>query len=70
MSKNILLILFIISWFITIVFCCIGIYNVIGTSLLSNIIVLILWILNGYIYIRAYTAVIDDHSNEHNKKQP
>ena len=68
--ENILLALFIINWIITIVLGYIGIYNTIGNSTLGTIIGLTFWIINGYIHMRAYSAVIDDYNEKNKKKQP
>ena len=67
--ENIIGILFLISWFITITFGCIGIYNILGDSIFANIIGMAFWVINGYMHMRAYSAVIDDYNEKNNKKQ-
>lgn len=69
--EKILLVLFFISWLVTVIFGYIGIFKVLPDSnLLAQIIGFVFWIINGYMHIRAYIAVIDDYNNKQNKKQP
>lgn len=69
--ENIILGLFIINYFFTVVIGYIGLFKIFNTtSLLAQLLGFIFWISNGYIHLRAYTAVIEDHNNKHNKKQP
>ena len=69
--ENILLALFFINWLITVILGYIGIFKILPDSnFLAQILGFAFWIINGYMHLRAYSAVIEDFNNRQNKKQP
>lgn len=69
--ENIILILFIISFFFTVVIGYVGLYKIFDySSFFANILGFIFWVSDGYIHLRAYNAIIEDYENRKDKKQP
>ncbi len=63
--ENVMLGLFIISFFFTVIFGYIGIFNIFdSSSIFTQLLGFIFWVSDGYIHLRAYKAISDDYKNK------